>query len=96
MIYNTVSIICYHFSVGFTYSSLVVIQGSGKSTQIPAFLHESGCLKKQKNHLSPKQKETFRKYARSICVTQPRRVAAMTVAKRVAEEMGCQPGTVVS
>jgi HrpA-like RNA helicase len=30
-----------------------------------------------------------------ICVTQPRRVAAITVAKRVAEELGCLPGTVV-
>jgi HrpA-like RNA helicase len=30
-----------------------------------------------------------------ICVTQPRRVAAITVAKRVAEEVGCLPGTVV-
>ena len=28
-------------------------------------------------------------------MTQPRRVAAITVAKRVAEEMGCPPGTLV-
>lgn len=57
-------------------------QGSGKSTQIPAYLHECGLLKRNK-------------HARTICITQPRRVAAITVAKRVAEEVGCVPGTVV-
>lgn len=59
-------------------------QGSGKSTQIPAYLHECGLLKKHKHST-----------AKSICITQPRRVAAITVAKRVAEEVGCLPGTVV-
>jgi len=61
--------------------SHILLQGSGKSTQIPAYLHECGLLK--------------RKRARTICITQPRRVAAITVAKRVAEEVGCLPGTVV-
>jgi HrpA-like RNA helicase len=65
---------------------LVVAEtGSGKSTQIPAYLDECGLFR------PPKKTE----YARSICVTQPRRVAAITVAKRVAEEMGCLPGTAV-
>lgn len=66
---------------------LVVAEtGSGKSTQIPAYLDESGLFSfSSKNH----------DYARSICVTQPRRVAAMTVAKRVAEERGCLLGTAV-
>jgi HrpA-like RNA helicase len=64
---------------------LVVAEtGSGKSTQIPAYLDESGLF-------SSKQGD----YARSICVTQPRRVAAMTVAKRVAEERGCLLGAAV-
>ena len=31
-------------------------------------------------------------YLRSIGCTQPRRVAAMSVAKRVSEEMGCELG----
>jgi HrpA-like RNA helicase len=64
---------------------LVVAEtGSGKSTQIPAYLDESGLFSSQKE-----------KFARSICVTQPRRVAAVTVAKRVAEERGCAIGTAV-
>jgi len=35
------------------------------------------------------------KYGRSICVTQPRRVAAITLAKRVSEELNCVHGTIV-
>ena len=58
--------------------------GSGKSTQIPAYIDESGLFSSKKGQFS-----------KSICVTQPRRVAAMTVAKRVAEERGCAIGTAV-
>ena len=32
---------------------------------------------------------------KSVCVTQPRRVAAISVAKRVAEEVGCRLGDTV-
>ncbi|XVE74352.1 hypothetical protein DITRI_Ditri12bG0010500 [Diplodiscus trichospermus] len=46
--------------------------GSGKTTQIPQFLFNAG----------------FCRDGKSIGVTQPRRVAAVTVAKRVAEECG--------
>ena len=64
---------------------LVVAEtGSGKSTQIPAYIDESGLFSSKKGQFS-----------KSICVTQPRRVAAMTVAKRVAEERGCAIGTAV-
>jgi HrpA-like RNA helicase len=64
---------------------LVVAEtGSGKSTQIPAYLDESGLFSSKKGN-----------FGRSICVTQPRRVAAVTVAKRVAEERGCAIGTAV-
>jgi len=49
--------------------------GSGKTTQIPQYLHEHGYTKKGK-----------------IGCTQPRRVAAMSVAARVAEEMGVKLG----
>jgi pre-mRNA-splicing factor ATP-dependent RNA helicase DHX38/PRP16 len=54
--------------------------GSGKTTQLAQYLNEDG-------------------YSRGgrLCVgcTQPRRVAAMSVAKRVSEEMGCDLGGVV-
>ena len=83
--------------------------GSGKSTQIPAYLEEGGLLTSidngntgdNKNRSKYKNKGTSRAApdsllrARSICVTQPRRVAAMTVAKRVAQERGCVLGTTV-
>uniref|UniRef100_A0A8C9FQS3 Uncharacterized protein n=1 Tax=Pavo cristatus TaxID=9049 RepID=A0A8C9FQS3_PAVCR len=53
--------------------------GSGKSTQLPKYLYEAG--------------EELRHGA--IGVTQPRRVATISVAQRVAEEMGCALGSVV-
>lgn len=67
--------------------------GSGKSTQIPAFIFESGLFKNY--HKTISQKNRRLRLAQTICVTQPRRVAAITVAKRVAEEMGCEAGTLV-
>ncbi|KAJ1726199.1 ATP-dependent RNA helicase [Coemansia biformis] len=51
--------------------------GSGKTTQIPQYLLESGFTR---------HGET------AIAVTQPRRVAATSVAKRVAEEVGTSLG----
>ena len=74
---------------------LVVAEtGSGKSTQIPAYLDNvyGGGSGSNMNKINNK-KLPIR--ACSICVTQPRRVAAMTVAKRVAEERGCRLGTAV-
>ncbi|KAK3088261.1 hypothetical protein FSP39_016720 [Pinctada imbricata] len=53
--------------------------GSGKTTQIPQFLHEAG----------------YTKNGVKIGCTQPRRVAAMSVAARVAEEMGFKLGNEV-
>ncbi|KAF4966655.1 hypothetical protein FSARC_5704 [Fusarium sarcochroum] len=50
--------------------------GSGKTTQIPQFLERAGWCSDGK----------------IIGVTQPRRVAATTVAVRVAEEVGCELG----
>ncbi|XP_011197201.2 ATP-dependent RNA helicase DHX33 [Bactrocera dorsalis] len=52
--------------------------GSGKTTQIPQFLYESGFAQKG-----------------MIGITQPRRVAAITVARRVAQEQGCRLGETV-
>ena len=81
-------------------------KGSGKSTQIPAFIQESACLKRKyndnlcgRNKFNPKDvllQKKHRRLAQTICVTQPRRVAAITIAKRVSEEMqGCPLGTLV-
>ncbi|KAI9847860.1 MAG: hypothetical protein M1838_000719 [Thelocarpon superellum] len=50
--------------------------GSGKTTQIPQYLEQAGWCADGK----------------VVAVTQPRRVAATTVAIRVAEEMGCTLG----
>jgi len=50
--------------------------GSGKTTQLPQYLHELG----------------YTKGGKKIGCTQPRRVAAMSVATRVAEEMTCKIG----
>ncbi|XP_065644374.1 pre-mRNA-splicing factor ATP-dependent RNA helicase DHX16 [Hydra vulgaris] len=53
--------------------------GSGKTTQIPQYLVEAG----------------YTKEGKKIGCTQPRRVAAMSVAARVAEEMGVKLGNEV-
>lgn len=53
--------------------------GSGKTTQLPQYLHEAG----------------YTKDGMKVGCTQPRRVAAMSVAARVAEEMGVKIGNEV-
>lgn len=53
--------------------------GSGKTTQIPQYLNEAG----------------FTKDGKKIGCTQPRRVAAMSVAARVAQEMNVKLGNEV-
>ncbi|KAL7665535.1 RNA helicase [[Candida] zeylanoides] len=55
--------------------------GSGKTTQLPQYLHEAGYAR--------------RGAARRIACTQPRRVAATSVAARVADEMGVRLGAEV-
>ena len=53
--------------------------GSGKTTQLPKMALEFGCGKN----------------GRKIACTQPRRIAATTVAERVARELKTEPGEVV-
>ncbi|KII90549.1 hypothetical protein PLICRDRAFT_537126 [Plicaturopsis crispa FD-325 SS-3] len=50
--------------------------GSGKTTQLPQYLHEAG----------------YTANGQKVGCTQPRRVAAMSVAARVADEMGTKVG----
>lgn len=58
------------------YQLVIVVgeTGSGKSTQVPQYILESG---------------------RSVLVTEPRRLAAISLAHRVAEEIGVEVGDVV-
>lgn len=56
--------------------------GSGKTTQLAQYLYDEG----YGSNLSDKGVK------RMIACTQPRRVAAMSVAKRVSEEMNCKLG----
>ena len=65
------------------YQILIVVAetGSGKTTQIPQYIYEN-----RDKYLGTDGK---------MAITQPRRVAAMSVAARVSEEVGCRLGTTV-
>lgn len=71
--------------------------GSGKSTQVPQFLvDEPWCqVKKVKATTSTEGDSTQKKsipVGGCVAITQPRRVAAISLARRVAEEMGTPLG----
>lgn len=64
-----------------TFSTVVVVghTGCGKTTQLPQYLHEAG----------------WTANGQAVACTQPRRLAATSVAERVAAEMGSELGAAV-
>lgn len=70
---------------------LVGDTGSGKSTRIPQFLFSAGRYNKK---LEQSQERLPAKH-QSICITQPRRVAAIQLAQRVSQDLGCELGVTV-
>lgn len=69
-------------------NQIIIVQGEtgcGKTTQIPQYLHESGYTKTEMKHGETKM----------VGCTQPRRVAAMSVAARVSQEVGSKLGHTV-
>ena len=53
--------------------------GSGKSTQLPQYLMENGWTNSKQ----------------MICITEPRRIAAINLAKRICDEKGCLLGSLL-
>ena len=63
--------------------------GSGKSTQIGQFFYNESWMQRRKVRLASGKEVTI---GGAIAITQPRRVAAINLAKRVATEMGVRLG----
>lgn len=66
--------------------------GSGKSTQVPQFLYKESWCNRRKTHAHGSRDEIF--VGGTIGITQPRRVAATTLAYRVSHEAGTPLGKV--
>lgn len=80
-----------------THQVVVVVgqTGSGKTTQIPQYLERAGwCSEGQMIAITQVSSRAtiLSDWARRLTSLQPRRVAATTIAMRIAEEVGCEVG----
>ncbi|CAF1564351.1 unnamed protein product, partial [Didymodactylos carnosus] len=66
--------------------------GSGKSTQLIQYIHDSGLAKNGEALIPILEKYEIINILGYIVCTQPRKLACRTLAARVAEEYGCQIG----
>lgn len=68
--------------------------GSGKSTRIPQILLKSGSYNNEIIQSGQNSSQVTPSY-RQICITEPRRVAAVQLAQRVCKDLGCDVGKTV-
>lgn len=67
--------------------------GSGKSTRIPQILFSSGSYNNNKDDETISDSKNKSKMV--ICITQPRRIAAIQLAQRVSQNLNCNLGSTV-